>query len=123
MESQRVKLLTEGYLRGWLSFKYASKTSRLRENVILYHLENEAYADALSHKLSMDSAVIGGHQSKTKEMLNSLNKTYNLYIGLKLPDVATKDKMEENSKVTKDTLMEYKKLIEEIKKNQKDKDA
>ena len=123
MESQRVKLLLRGYLRGWLDFKYVNKTSKLRENLIIYNLENEAYEDALSHKLMLDSALIGGHQNKTKEMLNSLNKTYNLYIGLKLPDLAAKDTMEENSKITKDTLADYKKLIEEMKKQQKEKNA
>lgn len=123
MESQRVKLLLRGYLRGWLDFKYVNKTSKLRENLIIYNLENEAYEDALSHKLMLDSALIGGHQNKTKEMLNSLNKTYNLYIGLKLPDLAAKDTMEENSKITKDTLADYKKLIEEMKKKQKEKNA
>lgn len=123
MESQRVKLLIRGYLRGWLDFKYVNKTSKLRENLIIYNLENEAYEDALSHKLMLDSALIGGHQNKTKEMLNSLNKTYNLYIGLKLPDLAAKDTMEENSKISKETLADYKKLIEEMKKQQKDKNA
>jgi hypothetical protein len=123
LESQRVKLLIRGYLRGWLDFKYVNKTSKLRENLIIYNLENEAYEDALSHKLMLDSALIGGHQSKTKEMLNSLNKTYNLYIGLKLPDLATKDTMEENSKITKETLSDYKKLIEEMKKQQQEKNA
>lgn len=123
MESQRVKLLIRGYLRGWLDFKYVNKTSKLRENLIIYNLENEAYEDALSHKLMLDSALIGGHQNKTKEMLNSLNKTYNLYIGLKLPDLSTKDTMEENSKITKETLADYKQLIEEMKKQQKDKNA
>jgi Ni,Fe-hydrogenase maturation factor len=71
----------------------------------------------------LDSALIGGHQNKTKEMLNSLNKTYNLYIGLKLPDLSTKDTMEENSKITKETLSDYKKLIEEMKKQQQEKNA
>jgi len=123
LESQRVKLLIRGYLRGWLDFKYVNKTSKLRENLIIYNLENEAYEDALSHKLMLDSALIGGHQNKTKEMLNSLNKTYNLYIGLKLPDLSTKDTMEENSKITKETLADYKQLIEEMKKQQKDKNA
>ncbi len=123
MESQRVKLLLRGYLRGWLDFKYVNKTSKLRENLIIYNLENEAYEDALSHKLMLDSALIGGHQNKTREMLASLNKTYNLYIGLKLPDLSTKDTMEENSKITKDTLADYKKLLEEMKKQQEEKNA
>lgn len=56
-------------------------------------------------------------------MLASLNKTYNLYIGLKLPDLSTKDTMEENSKITKDTLADYKKLLEEMKKQQEEKNA
>lgn len=56
-------------------------------------------------------------------MLDSLNKTYNLYIGLKLPELAAKDTMEENSKITKETLSDYKKLIEEMKKKQKEKNA
>jgi hypothetical protein len=123
LESQRVKLLLRGYLRGWLDFKYVNKTSKLRENLIIYNLENEAYEDALSHKLMLDSALIGGHQNKTREMLASLNKTYNLYIGLKLPDLSTKDTMEENSKITKDTLADYKKLLEEMKKQQEEKNA
>lgn len=123
MEGQRVKLLIRGYLRGWLDFKYVNKTSKLRENLIIYNLENEAYEDAMSHKLMLDSALIGGHQNKTREMLNSLNKTYNLYIGLKLPDLVAKDTMEENSKITKDTLADYKKLIDEMKKQQTEKNA
>jgi hypothetical protein len=64
----------------------------------------------------LDSALIGGHQSKTKEMLNSLNKTYNLYLGLKLPDLAVKDTIEENSKISKQGLEDYKKLLDEMKK-------
>jgi hypothetical protein len=116
LESQRVKLLLEGYLHGWLDFKYPQKTSRLRENLVIQHLETRGYEDALSHKLMLDSALIGGHQSKTKEMLNSLNKTYNLYLGLKLPDLAVKDTIEENSKISKQGLEDYKRLLDEMKK-------
>lgn len=83
---------------------------------MIRHLETKGFEDALSHKLMLDSALIGGHQSKTKEMLNSLNKTYNLYIGLKLPDLAVKDTIEENSKISKQTLADYKKLLDEMKK-------
>lgn len=123
MESQRVKLLLKGYLHGWLDFKYRNKTSQIRESLVIRHLESEAYEDALSHKLMLDSALIGGHQSKTKEMLNSLNKTYNLYIGLKLPDLAVKDTIEDNSKISKKNLEDYKKLLEEMKKETQEKNA
>jgi hypothetical protein len=116
LESQRVKLLLEGYLHGWLDFKYPQQTSKLRESLVVRHLETKGFEDALSHKLMLDSALIGGHQSKTKEMLNSLNKTYNLYIGLKLPDLAVKDTIEENAKLSKQTLADYKKLLDEMKK-------
>jgi len=118
LESQRVKLLLKGYLRGWLNFDYTQKTSRLRENLVIYHLEGEAYEDSLSHKLMLDSALIGGHQSKTKEMLNSLNKTYNLYVGLKLPELATKDTIEDKATLSKKNLEDYKNLLAEMKKQQ-----
>lgn len=49
-------------------------------------------------------------------MLNSLNKTYNLYLGLKLPDLAVKDTIEQNSKISKQGLEDYKKLLDEMKK-------
>jgi hypothetical protein len=111
LESQRVKLLLKGYQRGWLDFKYVNKTSKLRENLILYSLENEAYEDALSHKLMIDAALIGGSANKTRELLNSLDKTYKLYIGLKLPDLAPKDTIKDASTMTDNTLQEYKKLL------------
>lgn len=124
MESQRVKFLAKGYLRGWLNFDYTYKTSKLRENLIIHFLEEESYADLLEAKTYMDSALIGGYQNKTKGMLDSVDKTYQLLLALKLPELAVKSKINTTGgKMTQEQIDEWKALLkqgqEHLDKNKK----
>lgn len=47
----------------------------------------------------MDSALIGGSANKTADMLSAVDKSYRLMLGLKLPDLAAKSKINEIRKV------------------------
>lgn len=119
MESQRVRGLTKGYLRGWLTFDYKTKYSKLRENLILREIENEEYEELLLTKLQMDSVLVAGASNKTHTMLNGLNKTYRLLLALKLPDLAGKDTIESERALDKNAIADYKKLLENIKSSNK----
>lgn len=99
MESQRVRFLVKGYLRGWLNFKYTQRSSRLREDLILHYIEESHYEELLQLKTLMDSALIGGSANKTADMLSAVDKSYRLMLGLKLPDLAAKSKINEIRKV------------------------
>ena len=99
MESQRVRFLVKGYLRGWLNFKYTQRSSRLREGLILHYIEESHYEELLQLKTLMDSALIGGSANKTADMLSAVDKSYRLMLGLKLPDLAAKSKINEIRKV------------------------
>jgi hypothetical protein len=99
LESQRVRFLVKGYLRGWLNFKYTQRSSRLREDLILHYIEESHYEELLQLKTLMDSALIGGSANKTADMLSAVDKSYRLMLGLKLPDLAAKSKINEIRKV------------------------
>jgi hypothetical protein len=116
LESQRVKLLIEGYLRGWLDFKYEQGYSRVREDLILYTMEQEHYADVLRAKLLMDAALVGGASNKTATMLNGLEGIYQSYLGLKLPDLAPKTTIKSKSTISKESIQEMKMLLDNAKK-------
>jgi hypothetical protein len=114
LESQRVKFLVKGHLRGWLSFDYNQKTSRLREEMILHFLEEADYEELLRDKLLMDSALIGGSQNKTSGMLQALDKTYKLMLALKLPDVAAQSKIKSTGGgMTKEQIDQWKQLLKQ----------
>jgi hypothetical protein len=114
LESQRVKFLIKGYLRGWLPFDYSQKTSRLRENVILHFLEESDYEEMLRDKLLMDASLIGGSQNKTSGMLQALDKTYRLILGLKLPDVAAQSKINSTDRsMSKEQIDQWKQLLKQ----------
>lgn len=122
MESQRVKFLLKGHLRGWLSFDYSQKTSRLREEMILHFLEEADYEELMRDKLLMDSALVGGSQNKTSGMLQGLDKTYKLLLALKLPDVAAQSKINSTDPgMSKEQIAQWKQLLqqgqEKINKN------
>lgn len=118
MESQRVKFLISGYLRGWLSFDYTQKTSKLREEIILLQLEEEHYEELLEAKTLMDAALIGGNQNKTSAMINMVDKSYKLLLALKLPDLAADSKIKQNDQeMTKEDIANWKKILEQGQKN------
>ena len=120
MESQRVRFLVKGYLRGWLNFKYTQRSSRLREDLILHYIEESHYEELLQLKTLMDSALIGGSNNKTAAMLSAVDKSYRLMLGLKLPDLIAKSKIDEIRKVDgtidPQQMTEWKALLDAAKK-------
>lgn len=132
MESQRVRLLTEGYLRGWLSFDYTHYTSILREEIILSHLIDERYYELLKNKLFVE-ATLRASLSPTgqKDLFDPVYEANKQLIELKLPLAAPVDTIENKPKgnpanakflkknLTKEDLAEYKKILDEINKEHK----
>jgi hypothetical protein len=119
LESQRVKFLTKGYLRGWLNFQYNNSYSRLREDIILYTLEQEHYTEILETRLHMDTALVSGAGNKTRGMLSGLDDSYNLLLGMKLPELATKTTIKTNTAaITKESIQEWKAILDAAKNQQ-----
>ncbi len=134
MESQRVRLLTEGYLRGWLTFDYQQAASIVREEVILSHLMDERYYELLKNKLFVE-ATLRSSLSPTgnKNLFDPVYEANRQLIGLKLPLALPADTIENKSKgnpandkflkknLTEEDLAEYKKILDNINKNHKNK--
>jgi hypothetical protein len=116
LDGQRVRLLTKGYLRGWLTFEYPQKGSKLRENIIVYRLEGEEYEDLLKERLRKDTTIISGLQNKTGRLLKIIDDAYELYIGLKLPELAKKLKIGNEKQLANQSLADMRKLLEAAKK-------
>lgn len=64
MESQRVSLLTEGYLRGWLDFEYKNPGSFLREQYLLAQLQKEKLIELSRADVFVSAALASGVPSK-----------------------------------------------------------
>lgn len=122
MESQRVKLLTEGYLRGWLTFEYPLSHSRFREELVLDYILEMRMCSLLEGRLMTETVLRAGFQSKNLEPISDIRNTI---LGLKLPSFAEKDKMNSTSasqsmEITPENLKLWKETIEAAKlKNQK----
>ena len=74
----------------------------------------------------MDASLIGGSQNKTSGMLQALDKTYRLILGLKLPDVAAQSKINSTDRsMSKEQIDQWKQLLkqgqEKINKNKDNK--
>jgi hypothetical protein len=111
LESQRVRLLTKGYLRGWLDFEYTQKCSGLRESIILYSLQQEEYEDLLREKLHKDAVLVSGIPNKTEKLFNIVDKSYELYIQLKLPELAKELKIGDKKAIPNQSFSEMKALL------------
>jgi hypothetical protein len=124
LESQHVKALTEGYLRGWLNFKYTLKTSRIRESVILNYIEEERLYSLLQNKLFIDTAVLSSLPNKTRETLAPIYEINKSLIELKLPLLKPKDKIKDNNNdkaLSKEEIAEWKAFFDDAKKNRSSK--
>jgi len=115
LDGQRVRLLTKGYLRGWLDFNYTLKTSKLREEVILYSIEQEEYEQVLQTRLLRDSVLVAGAHEKTEKMFKDINRTFELYLGLKLPDLAKELKIRNKALPSSQSLTEMRKILDAAK--------
>lgn len=94
MESRRVVLLTEGYLRGWLNFEYKTSLSKLREDYILSAIERRSILDFSAAKVGAMGAVIGANP--TRPNLNILSRELRDYFELTLPYTREKSKISSN---------------------------
>ena len=123
MESQHVRLLTKGYLRGWLDFDYTQKTSGLRESIILYSIQQEEYEDLLREKLHKDAVLVAGIPNKTDKLFNIVEKSYGLYLQLKLPELAKELKIGDQKEVSNKSMADLKALLAAAKTASKAKET
>ena len=117
MESQRVKLLTDGYLRGWLTFEYPQRHSYFREELILNHIEEARMCELLEYRLAIETNLRAGFQSKNLEPVYDLKNTL---MGLKLPSLKIQDKIKDNKiadlEITPENIKLWKENIAAAKK-------
>ena len=114
MESQRVRSLKEGYLRGWLRFDYHNLGSRLREELIINYIEEQHIIELLQNKLMIETVLRSSLSSKAKDVLKPIFDTSNAIIQLKLPSAVPKDTIKENKQdpeALKKEMAEWKELF------------
>ena len=117
MESQHVKCLTEGYLRGWLTFEYPVSTSRLREEIIIRAIQDERLYSLLHNKLFIETTLRAQLIGQSKDPLEPVFDTARSLIGLKLPSALPKDKISKDHKeISKNDLAEWKEFLEKVNK-------
>jgi hypothetical protein len=119
LESQRVKFLLEGYLRGWLDFKYPQPTSSVREELIIYHLQEQAAYELLENKLFIETTLRSTIPSKAKNFLDPIFDIQRSMVGLKLPSALPKDTIKQDEKpkeLTADDLNTWKEFLENVNK-------
>jgi hypothetical protein len=116
LESQRVKCLTEGYLRGWLTFEYPQPTSRVREEIILNHIQDERLYSLLQHKLLIETVLLATAGNRTKQVLEPIFETSRSLIGLKLPSALPKDTIKKKEELSKSELDEWREFLQKANK-------
>ena len=92
MESRRVILLTDGYLHGWLDFKYKNPLSRAREEHILNCIEERKFAEVRQVRTIMDGIIGAGLRSP--DLIKSAFASYDSYLELALPYLVKTDKLD-----------------------------
>jgi len=112
LESRRVILLTEGFLNGWLDFKYNTRFSKLREEYILTYIERKQATEAIKLKSIIDACLASG--KLTAETASIAYETFEKYIDLTLPYAIKKDKIS-NKVITKEELGDLKLLLQKGK--------
>lgn len=75
--------MTEGFLRGWLTFDSKTQTSSLREEYILSVLERHLVLDATRAKLGVVASLVGGNPSR--QSVSALSTDLTSHLELTLP--------------------------------------
>jgi len=110
--------LIEGYRRGWLSFTYPQKSSRLREELILNSIVEDRTAEILQTRLLIESSLGAYHRSK--ELGPSLDKLNNSILELRLPSALPKPKLGDvGAGISKTELLAWKELLNSAKASKK----
>jgi hypothetical protein len=125
LEGQRVRLLTEGYLRGWLTFDYPCHSSYVREEIILSYIEDERLYALLHNRFFMETVLRSTVTSKDKNFLSPVFSVADELIGLKLPSLKAKDKIRTKAAqddpgvipYTQEQMDEWKKIVAELNKD------
>jgi len=117
LESQRVKALTEGYLRGWLKFDYPLDSSHFREELILEHIHDQHVYDLLKNRLFLETVLRSSIQNKSKALLDPIFELSRSLIELKLPSILSKDTIKKDTaELSTDDLKEWKEFLERVNK-------
>lgn len=122
MEGQRVRLLTEGYLRGWLTFEYPNRGSAVREAIILNYIEDVRLYDLLKNRLTIETVLRSTASSRDKKFLDPIFEVASELIGLKLPLLKPKDKIKNSADsvtgtpYTREQIDEWKQVLAELNK-------
>jgi len=114
LESQRIRSLKEGYLRGWLTFDYPSIGSYIREEIILDYIEEQHVVDLLQNRLLVETVLRSSLASKSKDILQPIFDTSRSIMELKLPSAVPKDTIKENKQdpeALKKEMAEWKELF------------
>lgn len=116
MESRRIVLLTEGFLKGWLSFDNKTPLSQLREEIILVALERLKASEVAANKTILDASIASGNL--TQDTIKLAYESYEQYLGLSLPYGAKKVKMKDIDETLNSAqdIAFFKKLLNEKKK-------
>lgn len=108
-------MLTSGYLRGWLNFDYTLPSSRLREEIILTHLQDEYIYELLKSRLFIETVLRATLDQRTSSTLDPIFEVSRQLIGLKLPSALPKDTIKEE-KLSKNDLKEWKEFLDKVNK-------
>lgn len=104
-------MLTEGFLRGWLTFEKKTPLSRLREEFILAQIERGIFQEVLGVKSSTDASIASGFPSDGS--LKVAIGTFTKFMGLALPYVAKDSKLD--TSVTKEKMAEWKATLKALR--------
>jgi hypothetical protein len=126
LESQRVRSLKEGYLRGWLRFDYPNLGSRLREELVIEYIEEQHIIELLQNRLLIETSLRSNLPNKTKDTLKPIFDTATSIIELKLPSASPKAKIKDKKQSPEDLkkeMAEWKELFKKaaVQQQQQDK--
>lgn len=83
--------MTEGFLRGWLTFDSKTQFSSAREDYLISFLERQLVVDVTRVKLGAVSSIVGGHPSR--ESVAALSNDLKEHLELTLPYMAEKSRI------------------------------
>jgi hypothetical protein len=105
-------LLTEGYLQGWLTFKYNNPLSLAREEFIINQVEERKFAEARKMRVMLDVQV--GAAARSPQLLQAAFDSFEDYLGLTLPYLFKQAKLDTES--SKQQLSDIKAFLQKKKK-------
>ena len=88
-----------------------------REELILDYIQKERVYSLTSMKLFIETALRATLDRRSMEDIEPIFEVYHSLIGMKLPSVASKDKIKKSNKaITKEELAEWKEFLDQVNK-------